>query len=107
MNSPATLDYLKVVRLRLSRARRSKGLTQEAAAEAANLPLRTYQGLESIGDKRPFNPTLTTLMAIAQAVSLTLPELLREPSDEELSYLDKHPASTSNAPSNSASLKAL
>lgn len=74
--------------MRLSDARRRAGLTQEQAADASNLPVRTYQGLEGVRDGRPFNPTLMTLRAVAQTVGLSIGELTADPTPEELHLLE-------------------
>jgi DNA-binding XRE family transcriptional regulator len=76
--------YLLAVRMRISQARRSLNLTQEAAADLAHLPVRTYQGLESLSEHRDFNPTLKTLRAVARAVGQTVPDLTREPTQTEI-----------------------
>ena len=80
--------YLKVVRMRLGEARRARKMTQEDAADAADLPLRTYQGLESVSSKRPFNPTLRTLRSVASAVGLSVSDLTQDPAPDELKALE-------------------
>ncbi len=80
--------YLRIVQLRLSNARLAAGLTQEETADLADLPVRTYQGLEGVRDPRSFNPTLLTLRSVARAVNISLCDLTQDPSSEELQTLE-------------------
>jgi DNA-binding XRE family transcriptional regulator len=84
--------YLLAVRMRISQARQSLNLTQEAAADLAHLPVRTYQGLESLSEHRDFNPTLKTLRAVARAVGQTVPDLTREPTQAEIEEIKNQQA---------------
>jgi transcriptional regulator with XRE-family HTH domain len=81
--------YLRVIQLRLSNARLKYRLTQEQIATLANMPVRSYQGLEGIRDSRNFNPTLLTLRSVAKAVGLDLSNLIKEPNPEEITLLEK------------------
>lgn len=66
---------------RIQRERVARGLSQERVAYQAGLSRYTYQKLEK-GESRPgmpANPTVKTLLAIAQVLDLTLADLL--PSD--------------------------
>jgi transcriptional regulator with XRE-family HTH domain len=56
--------------------RRSKGLSQEALAEMCDLH-RTYIGSVERGER---NVTLSTLEVIAEALGVSIPELLTEDS---------------------------
>jgi transcriptional regulator with XRE-family HTH domain len=87
--------FLRVVRMRLSNARRKIGLTQEEAADRAQLPVRTYQGLEGIRDGRSFNPTLLTL-TVSNAVGIELGKLIEPPTIEDLRELEKTSKLTSS-----------
>ncbi|RWR16197.1 XRE family transcriptional regulator [Microbacterium enclense] len=63
---------------RIQRERVARGLSQERVAYQAGLSRYTYQKLEK-GESRPgmpANPTVKTLLAIAQVLDLTLAELL-------------------------------
>ena len=77
-------QYYRVVQMRLAVARLRLGLTQEEVADLADLPVRSYQGLEGIRDSRNFNPTLQTLRGVAAALRLHLPDLIAEASTEEV-----------------------
>jgi transcriptional regulator with XRE-family HTH domain len=60
---------------RVAELRRRAGATQSALAERADVTVRYLQGLEA-GD---FNPTLTTLLALAFGLGVRAAELLRPP----------------------------
>jgi transcriptional regulator with XRE-family HTH domain len=81
--------YLRVIQLRLSNARLKYRLTQEQVAAAANMPVRSYQGLEGFREARNFNPTLLTLRAVAQAVGINICDLIRETDPDEIVLLEK------------------
>ncbi len=89
MQSSDTNTYLLVIQLRISNARLKYRLTQEQVADLANMPVRSYQGLEGIREGRNFNPTLLTLLAVAKAVSLKLTELIKEPTSDEIQQLEE------------------
>ena len=76
------------MRKRIREARLAQGLRQEDVAERTHLPLRTYQRFEAQEEKRPFNPTLFNLLAVARAIGVDLAEFTREPSDTELAELE-------------------
>jgi transcriptional regulator with XRE-family HTH domain len=60
---------------RLSRCRREKGLTQEDLGSLAGLH-RTYVGSVERGER---NPTLTTIVALAEGLGCAVSELVKEP----------------------------
>ena len=61
---------------RILARRLALGLTQEAAANAANMDIRQWQHLEAASAK---NPTLLSLADVADALDLTLSQLLKPP----------------------------
>ena len=65
---------------RLSDLRESRGLTQEVVAAAAGMSRNHYQllesGLSNRKSKRPANPRLSTLLALSNALGVTVPELV-------------------------------
>ena len=63
--------------------RKLKGITQEALSELTGLNVRTIQRIES-GD---VDPRLYTLKSIADALGVTMEELLPEPTQHELNQL--------------------
>ena len=64
--------------VRLQQARQVKGLSQEAVAHAAGISTYTYQKFEKGESKprAPMNPRLTTLLALCDALSITVAELV-------------------------------
>jgi transcriptional regulator with XRE-family HTH domain len=80
--------FLVALRKRIKKNRNALGLTQEKAAELAEMTLRHYQTFEidyPLGSKdREFNPTLKSLRGIAKAFNIPITKLLAAPSDEEL-----------------------
>jgi transcriptional regulator with XRE-family HTH domain len=76
-------DFLRVVRLRIRKARLKKRLSQEETAELLGLPLRTYQILEMEHAKRT-NPSLETIMRISQQLEMPVGKLLAAPNTKEL-----------------------
>lgn len=76
-------DFLRVVRLRVRKARLKKRLSQEETAELLGLPLRTYQILESEHAKRT-NPSLETIMQISMQLEIPIGKLLAVPSVKEV-----------------------
>ena len=75
--------YYRVLQMRLAVAQLRLGLTQEEAADLADLLVWSCQGLD-IRDSRNFNPTLQTLRGVAAALQLYLPDLIAEASNEEI-----------------------
>ncbi|MBZ9897281.1 helix-turn-helix domain-containing protein [Mesorhizobium sp. BR1-1-6] len=71
------MDIRKLVGRNLSRIRKAAGLTQEAVAERANLSQQYVSGLES--GKR--NPTVETLLVLAQALGVSHLDLVK-PDDQ-------------------------
>ena len=76
-------DFLRVVRLRIRKARLKKRLSQEETAELLGLPLRTYQILEMEHAKRT-NPSLEIIMLVSQHLEIPVGRLLATPSAKEL-----------------------
>jgi len=70
--------YAKEIGLAIQRRRVAAGLTQEHVAYAAGLTRSHYQLLErGLGAvDRPANPSLLTLMAVAQVLKVDVSELL-------------------------------
>ncbi|WP_033522480.1 helix-turn-helix domain-containing protein [Bifidobacterium bohemicum] len=90
---PQDTDWLKYVRQlgkNIEETREAKHLSQIEVANAADLSRYTYQKLESgIGSKptgakgtTPSNPSLRNVMAVAQALGVTLADLLPDMCDE-------------------------
>ena len=79
--------FLELLRLRLRSARLARNLRQEDVAERTGMELRNYQRLESLTSKRRFNPTLLSLRGLANAVGISLSELVRDATAEELASL--------------------
>ncbi len=74
-------DYARRLGTELQRRRIELGMSQERLAAAAGITRYTYQKLEK-GESAPgspSNPSLRTLMAVAQQLDLTLDELLPKP----------------------------
>ena len=82
MPDEAHAAYKRVVRWRLRRLRLERSLRQDDVAERSGLSLRRYQEFE--GGRGAFNPTLDTLLKLAEALGAHVEELTREPSEEEL-----------------------
>ncbi len=82
-----------VLRKRIKRLRNHLDLTQEEAAELANMTLRHYQTFEidyPLKTKdREFNPTLKSLRGIAKALNLPLTLLISEPTEDELRQIKR------------------
>ena len=70
--------FLELLRLRLRSARLARNLRQEDVAERTGMELRNYQRPESLTSKRRFNPTLLSLRGLANAVGISLSELMRD-----------------------------
>jgi transcriptional regulator with XRE-family HTH domain len=81
--------YLAVIRARIKAARTARNLRQEDAAEAAGIELRNWQRLEAVNPARKFNPTLETLRAVSRITGVTVSDLTREPTLDELAALKK------------------
>ncbi|HEU4849799.1 MAG TPA: helix-turn-helix transcriptional regulator [Terrimesophilobacter sp.] len=77
-------DYVRELGLTLARHRRDLGLSQEELAYAAGITRSHYQQLEKGYSRpgRPANPSLRTLVALAQVLGLTVSELLPEKQPE-------------------------
>ena len=73
--------YAKELGVNLQRLRVERGLTQERVAYDAGLSRYQDPRMEwgKIGKDTPANPTLKTIMAIAQVLGVTLDELLPRP----------------------------
>ncbi|MDQ4215059.1 helix-turn-helix transcriptional regulator [Microbacterium capsulatum] len=70
--------YASELAVNLHRIRLERGLSQEDVAYAAGLTRYTYQKYEKGESKpgTPANPTLRTLLALCQALEVTLVEVL-------------------------------
>ncbi len=74
-------DFARELGTRIRQLRLEKQLSQERLAYAAGITRYTYQKLEK-GESTPgspANPTLRTLMSLAQQLGVTLDELLPQP----------------------------
>lgn len=80
--------YVAVIKLRIRQARIERNLRQEDVAEQLHISLRSYQRFESQVADRPFDPKLTSLLMIAEALDLDICELVRAPSWRELRQLE-------------------
>jgi transcriptional regulator with XRE-family HTH domain len=67
-----TTDLVKVIGNRVRRVRTSYGLTQELLADRAGIHYTQVQRLE----QGKANPTLETLVHLANALSLSVPEMV-------------------------------
>lgn len=79
--APDWETFTRELGARIQRLRIERGLSQERLAYAAGITRFTYQKLEK-GESTPgspANPTLRTLMALAQQLDVTLDELLPTP----------------------------
>lgn len=70
------MDASEHLSLNLKALRQQRGLTQERLAEAAGIPRATWANLES----GAANPTLGVLVKVADALKVSLEELLSPPS---------------------------
>lgn len=65
---------------RLADLRETRGLTQEVVADAAGISRNHYQlleqGLTNRKTRRPANPRLATLVALSEALGVSVPELI-------------------------------
>jgi transcriptional regulator with XRE-family HTH domain len=82
--------FLAVVRGRIKAARVAKKIRQEDAAELSGIELRNWQRLEGFNPRRKFNPTLETLRAVAQVLEITVGDLTKEPTPDELETLERN-----------------
>lgn len=73
--------------MRIKKRRIERRLRQEDVAEEADMVLRTYQRYEAYKSEQRFNPTLRNIMAIANALTITVSELTRELTEEEVEEL--------------------
>ncbi|QLQ10286.1 MAG: helix-turn-helix transcriptional regulator [Nocardioidaceae bacterium] len=77
-SAPTWDDFARQLGLNLLRARQRAGLSQERLAHMAGIASYTYQKFEK-GEARPgspMNPRLTTLLALCQALDVSVAELL-------------------------------
>jgi transcriptional regulator with XRE-family HTH domain len=82
--------FFAVVRARIKAARTAKRLRQEDAAELSGIELRNWQRLEGVRPRRNFNPTLETLWAVAHVLDITVGDLTKEPTTDELEVLERN-----------------
>lgn len=79
-SSPEWDDYARAIGTNIQRQRVARGYSQDRVAYEANLSRYTYQKLEK-GESRPgtpANPTVRTLLAVAQVLGIGLAEILPE-----------------------------
>lgn len=72
--------YARGIGTRIQRLRLARGFSQDRVAYEANLSRYTYQKLEK-GESRPgtpANPTVKTLLAVAQVLGVGLADILPE-----------------------------
>lgn len=77
-HSPEWAAYAEELGAGIARIREARGLSQERAAHKAGISKYTFGLLElgRSGRDIPLNPTLWTLLAVAQALEVDLQELL-------------------------------
>ncbi|GMM95678.1 helix-turn-helix domain-containing protein [Microbacterium sp. MTN4-26] len=79
-SSPEWDAYARAIGTNIQRQRLARGYSQDRVAYEANLSRYTYQKLEK-GESRPgtpANPTVRTLLAVAQVLGIGLAEILPE-----------------------------
>lgn len=78
---PEWASYARQLGTELHRLRIARGFSQEHLAYSAGITRYTYQKLErgESAPGSPANPSLRTLMAVAQQLGVTLDELLPSP----------------------------
>lgn len=77
-SSPEWDAYARAIGTNIQRQRVARGYSQDRVAYEANLSRYTYQKLEK-GESRPgtpANPTVRTLLAVAQVLGIGLAEIL-------------------------------
>ena len=79
---------LAVIKLRIRQLRLEKNLRQEDVAEKLHISLRSYQRFESQASGKPFDPKLTSLLAIAEALRVDICELVGAPNKRELRQVE-------------------
>jgi transcriptional regulator with XRE-family HTH domain len=84
---PTWEEYGREIGVRLQKARERRGLSQERTAHLAGIASYTYQKFEK-GESRPgtpFNPRLSTLLALCRVLEVRLVDLLpaEAPAPEE------------------------
>lgn len=72
-----------MIKWRFRQYRVARNLRQEDVAHAAELSLRRYQQFESDAGAERFNPTLNTLLRLAEALEVPVGVLLAAPSRSE------------------------
>jgi transcriptional regulator with XRE-family HTH domain len=77
-------DYVAVIRMRVRNAREALSLHQEDVAELCGMSERSYRRFEAFAAKTRLNPTLLSLYRISQALGVTVSELTKEPTKEEI-----------------------
>lgn len=80
----AKAAYARAIGVNLQRLRQQQGLSQERLAHAAGISSYTYQKFEKGESKpgTPMNPRLFTLIALSQALQVSLEELLPQPAPD-------------------------
>ena len=78
MSSPDWAEYARELGHRLGRLRIERSLTQQDVADRAGIARFTYQRYEQGKSQNghPANPSLATLIALSQALEVSITELL-------------------------------
>ena len=53
------------------------------------MPVRSYQRFEARDEKRPFNPSLFSMLAVARGIGVDLGGFVAEPTEEEVVELER------------------
>lgn len=83
-------EYVRRLGDNLAHWRLERDLSQEKLASVSGLSRYTYQRLEKglIGDHDPANPTLFTLVSLAEALEIPMCTLIPEPTGQTTSSPD-------------------
>ena len=76
--TPSKDEFSRAMGVALQRLRRDKGISQERLAHMAGISAYTYQKFEKGESKpgTPMNPRLFTLLALAEALDVTLADIV-------------------------------
>lgn len=76
--TPSKDDFSREMGVALQRIRRDRGISQERLAHMAGISAYTYQKFEKGESKpgTPMNPRLFTLLALAEALDVTLADIV-------------------------------
>ena len=81
--------FLTCLKRRIKRVREEKGLTQAEAANRVDMRPEDFQRFESLGSRKRFNPTIETMLKVAEALDVPVEALVREPDDGERALAHK------------------